>query len=383
MVIDHVGIAVRSIEKAIEKWKSVFGYEQLTSVVVNTRQKVRVVFLAKQDSLTVKLIEPTDESSPVYAFARHGGGLHHLCFRCGDLEGELSRLATLGQRILVAPQPGEAFENEKIAFVYAEPGLNVELIDTGKKAGLLHGGERPDQPAPGDDAASTTGGLEEKKPGAVPGQPRLHKEDGLLDIATSLGPGAFARLVASALFSLNHYYLLGCNLGRQQETRHGTRSAPRMTPMTEEDIVCIRNSLAALPPEERKELLSRLRFYDKGFTNGYLLRQGDEVAYMQWLVFPEENRLLAEQLAGRFYPLTASQVMIENAFTFPRYRGRGYFVEGTRQLLELARENGYRSALCYVRKDRITSLNELIQMGFRIIRMVREYKLLGRVWRTL
>ena len=137
MVIDHVGIAVKSLEESIEHWKSVFGYRQLTSIVTNTRQKVRVAFLAKENSITVKLIEPTDASSPVYAFAQRGGGLHHLCFKCAQLEDELAKLSSLGLRVLVKPQPGEAFDNEDIAFIFDKQNLNIELIATEKKAGLL------------------------------------------------------------------------------------------------------------------------------------------------------------------------------------------------------------------------------------------------------
>jgi len=136
MVIDHIGIAVKSIEPAIEQWETLFGYRRTTEPVVNTRQKVRVVFLSKPGSLTVKLVEATDPSSPVFAFAQRGGGLHHLCFKGDSVEEELRRLDPLGVRVLSAPQPGEAFENEKIAFVYAG-GLNVELIDTERRARVL------------------------------------------------------------------------------------------------------------------------------------------------------------------------------------------------------------------------------------------------------
>jgi methylmalonyl-CoA/ethylmalonyl-CoA epimerase len=141
MIIDHVGIAVRSIERAIEHWQTVFGYEQVTEIVVNTRQKVRVVFLGRRGSLPVKLIEPTDPTSPVHAFAQRGGGLHHLCFRSESVDAEVARLEALGLRVIAPPQPGEAFENEKIAFVYAGDGLNIELIDTERRAGRL-----PDEP---------------------------------------------------------------------------------------------------------------------------------------------------------------------------------------------------------------------------------------------
>jgi len=136
VVIDHIGITVKSVEKGIELWETVFGYKQMTEVVINTRQKVKVVFLRKDNSIDIKLIEPVDDTSPIYSHAQKGGGLHHLCFRCEQIEAELARLKNTGMRIITAPEPGEAFENEKIAFVYAK-GLNIELIDTLKRAKVL------------------------------------------------------------------------------------------------------------------------------------------------------------------------------------------------------------------------------------------------------
>ena len=137
MIIDHIGIVVKSLKHGLELWERVFGYQQMTEVVVNTRQKVKVVFLSKKDSLDIKLIEPVDSSSSIYTLAQRGGGLHHLCFKCNDLETELDNLRNYGLRILTLPEPGEAFQNEKIAFVFAGQGLNVELIDTEKKASLI------------------------------------------------------------------------------------------------------------------------------------------------------------------------------------------------------------------------------------------------------
>ncbi|MCK5615892.1 VOC family protein [Candidatus Pacearchaeota archaeon] len=134
MIIDHIGLVVKSIDKGIEHWQNVFQYRQMTEEVINSRQKVKVVFLCKEKSLTVKLIAPLDETSPVYKFAMRGGGLHHICFKCNDMNKELIRLDEMGLRLLTPPQPGEAFENENIAFIYAKHGLNIELIDTDKKA---------------------------------------------------------------------------------------------------------------------------------------------------------------------------------------------------------------------------------------------------------
>jgi len=137
MIIDHIGIAVKTIDDGIKHWEKVFGYQQMTEVVTNTRQKVKVVFMKKENSILIKLIEPTDESSPIYAFSQKGGGLHHLCFKTENMDHELTQLKNEGLRIIAPPQPGEAFDNENIAFVFARQGLNIEVIDTDKKANMI------------------------------------------------------------------------------------------------------------------------------------------------------------------------------------------------------------------------------------------------------
>jgi len=135
MVIDHIGIVVRSLEEGLRQWETLFGYDKCSDVVLNTRQKVKVVFLSKKDSLVVKLIEPSEPDSPVFAIARRGGGLHHLCFRCADMAEEIPLLSEKGAKLIVPPQPGEAFRNHDIAFLLAGNNLNVELIDTAEKQG--------------------------------------------------------------------------------------------------------------------------------------------------------------------------------------------------------------------------------------------------------
>jgi len=134
MNIDHIGIAVKSIERGIEHWQNIFGYRQATEVVVNTRQKVKVAFMEKTGSLPVKLISPSDDSSPLHKFLARGEGMHHLCFKCDDLDAELGDLKTKGLRVVAPPQPGEAFADENIAFVFSRMGLNIEIIDTDKRA---------------------------------------------------------------------------------------------------------------------------------------------------------------------------------------------------------------------------------------------------------
>lgn len=137
MVIDHICFAVKSIEEGILYWKKMFGYCQHTLPVVNTRQRVKVVFLAKPDSLMIKLIEPVEGNFTLAAFVNKGGGFHHICFKCSDLEKEIDNLQNKGMRLLVSPQPGEAFNNNLIAFLWSQNNLNIELIASDEKADVI------------------------------------------------------------------------------------------------------------------------------------------------------------------------------------------------------------------------------------------------------
>jgi len=137
MIIDHICFAVKDIETAITQWTGAFEYEQMTEVVTNTRQQVKVVFLSREQSVTIKLIEPLPENESVMNFVKRGGGFHHLCFKCEDMEQQIKELNNRGLITLVAPQPGEAFENEDIAFLLTRFGVNIELIETDKKARRL------------------------------------------------------------------------------------------------------------------------------------------------------------------------------------------------------------------------------------------------------
>ena len=137
MKIDHICFAVKNIHDGITYWERVFGYKQMTKIVENSLQKVKVTFLSKDDSITIKLIEPLESNQSLKNLVNRGGGFHHLCFKCSDINVKIDELKKEGLLSLVPPQPGEAFNNHNIAFLLARYGLNIELIDTDEKAGML------------------------------------------------------------------------------------------------------------------------------------------------------------------------------------------------------------------------------------------------------
>jgi methylmalonyl-CoA/ethylmalonyl-CoA epimerase len=137
MRLDHICFAVKDLKEGLDYWEKVFGYKQLTQIVENTRQKVKVTFLSKEDSINIKLIEPVYDNQSLINFVNKGGGFHHICFRCDDIDETMVDLTEKGLLTLVPPQPGEAFNNHRIAFLLARNGVSIELIDTDERAGLI------------------------------------------------------------------------------------------------------------------------------------------------------------------------------------------------------------------------------------------------------
>ena len=137
MNLDHICLAVRKIDPAREKLCSILGYRPRTEKVKNTRQKVVVQFICKEGSIDIKLIEPLSADSPIVDFLRKGGGIHHVCFRTDDVEAAANCLSDKGARLVTPPQPGEAFDEHLIAFLYLGFGLNVEVIDTDDRRAMI------------------------------------------------------------------------------------------------------------------------------------------------------------------------------------------------------------------------------------------------------
>jgi methylmalonyl-CoA epimerase len=129
--LDHVCLAVRKIAPARAMLERTLGYAPRTEPVTNTRQQVTVQFMQKAESIDIKLIEPSSPDSPLVEFIKsRGGGLHHLAFRTESVSRAVTDLGSKGARILGEPQPGEAFCDFPIAFMFLGSGLNAELIDT-------------------------------------------------------------------------------------------------------------------------------------------------------------------------------------------------------------------------------------------------------------
>lgn len=125
--IDHLGIAVRSIDRALEFYVRQIGLSLAARETV-AQEKVNVAMLPVGAS-RIELLEPTEADSPVGKFLdKRGEGLHHVALKVPDLAAAVERLRASGARILNEPRPGAGGH----LYVFVHPastgGVLLELI---------------------------------------------------------------------------------------------------------------------------------------------------------------------------------------------------------------------------------------------------------------
>ena len=191
------------------------------------------------------------------------------------------------------------------------------------------------------------------------------------------------RLFFGGIFSFNHYHFLRAGLAKIPETSSANPGLGQLSQLSEGDWTGIADQLKDLDFAEKKELLARGRFYQSGFKNCYGFKDNGRVVYLQWIVSPSENEIISRKYTRRYALLSPRQVMLENAFTFPGWRERGLHLAGSAQLMRMAREQGCTNAICYVRKDNLAALNDFLELGFQMVKIMPEYKIFGWARRSL
>jgi methylmalonyl-CoA/ethylmalonyl-CoA epimerase len=127
-VLDHIGIAVRSLDAA-KIYESLGLTIEHTEIVAS--QGVRTAFLSVGDS-NLELLEPTGPESAIAKFIeKRGEGIHHICLRVDDIETHLARLKSAGYR-LINEHPVPGAHGCRVAFLHPAAGNGV-LIELSEK----------------------------------------------------------------------------------------------------------------------------------------------------------------------------------------------------------------------------------------------------------
>lgn len=136
--IQHLGVAVGSIDEALRFWRDALGLE-LKEIEVVEDQGVRVAMLPIGES-RIELLEATGDETPVGRFvAKRGPGIHHLCVEVNDINAKLAELKARGVR-LIDRQPRIGAGGALVAFVHPSStgGVLIELTQRGSGSHQSH-----------------------------------------------------------------------------------------------------------------------------------------------------------------------------------------------------------------------------------------------------
>jgi methylmalonyl-CoA/ethylmalonyl-CoA epimerase len=121
--IDHIGVAVESLEPALELYAGTLQLETAHREVV-AEQGVEAVLLDVGEN-HVELLAPLGEDTPVGRFlAKQGPGLHHVAYQVEDIERALEALREAGVK-LIDEQPRTGIRGSRVAFVHPRSSLGV------------------------------------------------------------------------------------------------------------------------------------------------------------------------------------------------------------------------------------------------------------------
>ena len=125
--IDHIGIAVESLDSAVAFYERTLGLKCDSREEIPSQQ-VRVA-LFQVGEARIELIEPSGTESPIHAFLlKHGEGIHHLAFASNDLTGQLVQAREAGCQ-LVNESVVTGGAGKAVAFLHPKSahGVLIEL----------------------------------------------------------------------------------------------------------------------------------------------------------------------------------------------------------------------------------------------------------------
>jgi methylmalonyl-CoA epimerase len=129
MRVDHVGVAVADLARAIDRWRPLLGGPESPPEEIPS-QRVRVAFVRVGET-HVELLEPTAPDSPVGRFlASRGEGVHHLAFRVPSVDDALAAIVRRGERV-VDPTGRPGARGRRVGFAHpsAFGGVLVEFVE--------------------------------------------------------------------------------------------------------------------------------------------------------------------------------------------------------------------------------------------------------------
>ena len=128
--VDHIGIAVKDLEKSIPLYERLLGSPCYKTEIIASEMVKTAFFL--QQKTKIELLESSDTEGPIGKFIeKKGEGMHHIAFEVPDIKAEMARLQSEGFQLL-NETPKKGADNKWVCFVHPKDcnGVLIELCQS-------------------------------------------------------------------------------------------------------------------------------------------------------------------------------------------------------------------------------------------------------------
>ena len=129
MKIDHIGYAVKRIDRAITAFQKL-GFE-FEAVIDDTDRNVKLAF-GDKDGYRIELVAPMNkkQESPVDQYLSNAVGIpYHICYESDNLDAEIEELKTQGYKVVIEPRPAVAFGDRRVVFMMNIGFGLIEIVE--------------------------------------------------------------------------------------------------------------------------------------------------------------------------------------------------------------------------------------------------------------
>jgi methylmalonyl-CoA/ethylmalonyl-CoA epimerase len=129
--LEHIGVAVSDIERAISQYADTFGYKLLRGPYDDPQQQARVAFIGLEATgdTQLELIAPLAPGSQVERVLSKGQSLYHVCYEVPEINAAIAHLRAQKCILISGPTPAVAYDGRPIAWLYTPTKQLTELVE--------------------------------------------------------------------------------------------------------------------------------------------------------------------------------------------------------------------------------------------------------------
>jgi len=196
------------------------------------------------------------------------------------------------------------------------------------------------------------------------------------------GLGVLSRQLLSRACSASTYVWLGKDIDPRRLPGDAKPAFP-LRPASPEDFRKLLSRLNEQKGQDVFEVLRRVSFFERGFDACYIVdTDSGDCCHFGWLLSARHNGLIRSEYPPGTDPLKEDEALVENIFTFPRYRGKGVMRSVLQQMEDMAGKMGCRRIVAYVDMTNTPSLTGFDRAGYKPYADEKEVRRFFKVKRT-